>query len=662
MKIKNITIKRFRSIKEQVVDDIGNALVLIGKNNSGKSAILTAIRLLFGDYIPKDKDFYKDSDSFEIDAGFVISDDYISEFFLDKKLGFTKFPSSLNEFNSVKEGTIFADTTFNDFKTERSSVIEECYDDVSTRERFETIWMKAFKKKFSIVDEFLSIKVLCNKNDLRINYEIDGTANRDIPNLFPNVAFIDDTRYFEEEETGKAKTITSSLFSYVLKTQSIPLANAISCDKCNRTDCEITCINEIRQKNPLDLTIEDLQKLINYKTHNSAESITRSISERFQNNYQKNFTVNIKATSNIDKSFSITTKIYDPNLNAEIDLSNVGAGVRSIYILSLLQSFQAMNSKRTIFIVEEPELYLHPELQKTMADTLAQISNSCQVVFTSHSPIMLRAFSNSDIRKVRLNEEEYFSIVENTTIDDVLNEIGYSSQDVLNADFIIFVEGPDDTKVIETLLTKYYHIDLERLLIIDTNSCLNIGFYATLKFLRRTTLCENFAILRDLDTKLEDDVIETLRNQLTSNLGNDYAATATSHLFVTKYSSIEGYLFSPELLVSHNVYESVDTVYMLLHEKLNQGKAKSCNYFRKHNQGNEERIGEFELRYDEMIVNVEQNIEWVKKNIRGHFYFDATQSKRISYEDYVLELPKERFSDILEFFDSIDYFANKINH
>lgn len=662
MKIQKITVKNFRSIKEQVVDDIGNALVLIGKNNSGKSALLTAIRLLFGDYIPKEKDFYKNSDSFEIEARFVVSDDYISEFFLDKKLGFSKIPSSVSEFNSIKEETTFEDVSFNDFKTERNMAIEEHYDDVSTREHFETIWMKGFKRKFSIVEEFLNIKVVCNKNDLRVNYEIDGSVNKDIPNLFPNVAFIDDTRYFEEEETGKAKTITSSLFNYVLKTQSVPVTDAITCDKCNRTDCEITCINEIRQKNPMELTIEDLQKLINYKTHNSAESITRSISERFQNNYQKNFSVNIKAVSNIDKSFSITTKIYDPNLDAEIDLSNVGAGVRSIYILSLLQSFQAMNSKYTIFIIEEPELYLHPELQKTMADTLAQISSDCQVVFTSHSPIMLRAFSNSDIRKVKLNEEEYFSIIENTTIDDVLNEIGYSSQDVLNADYIIFVEGPDDIKIIGALLSKYYNIDLERVLIIDTNSCLNIGFYATLKFLRRTTLCDNFAILRDLDTQIEDEVIDTLRNQLTSNIGNDYAITATSHLFVTKYSSIEGYLFTPELLVSHNVFESTEMVYTLLHEKLEQGKVKCCKYFRKHNEGDEQRIDEFELRYDEMISDVEQNIDWVKKNIRGHFYFDSTQSKRISYENYVLELPKERFSDILDFFDNIDYFADKINH
>ena len=66
MRIIEISIKRFRGIKDQTITDIDNALVLIGKNNSGKSAILNAIRLFLGNYSPKEKDFYKQCDDFEI--------------------------------------------------------------------------------------------------------------------------------------------------------------------------------------------------------------------------------------------------------------------------------------------------------------------------------------------------------------------------------------------------------------------------------------------------------------------------------------------------------------------------------------------------------------------------------------------------------------------
>lgn len=44
MKIKELHIKRFRGIEDQTIKDIDSALVLIGKNNAGKSAFLTAIR------------------------------------------------------------------------------------------------------------------------------------------------------------------------------------------------------------------------------------------------------------------------------------------------------------------------------------------------------------------------------------------------------------------------------------------------------------------------------------------------------------------------------------------------------------------------------------------------------------------------------------------
>lgn len=406
----------------------------------------------------------------------------------------------------------------------------------------------------------------------------------------------------------------------------------------------------------MDLSIEELQKLINYKTKNTSAKFTSSISERFAKNYQKGFKVNIKVTSNIDKSFSILTKLFDPVLNAVVELSNVGAGVRIVYILSLLQSYQAISAKHTIFIIEEPELYLHPQLQKSMAKTLSEITENNQVIFTTYSPIMLREFSTQNIRKVKLDEERYCSIAENTTIDDVLKEIGYSSQDVLNTDFILFVEGQDDKYIVERILDKYYDIDLERLSVIDTKSCKTIGFYATLRFLEKTTMSDEFAIIRDADTKSEDMVKEILENQLNSNLDSEIASKAISKTHITKFSSIEGYLFSPELLVSHNIYASEDQVYERLRNGLSKNKDKCLKYFRKQNENAQERIELFEGEYDSKIADAKENLDWIKTNIQGHTYFGFTKSKRINYESYVEELPMVAFENLIEFFDGIPYF------
>lgn len=116
MKLKEIHIKGFRGIKDQTINNIENALVLIGKNNAGKSAFLTAIRTFFGDYTPQDKDIYKGSNDFEIDAVLECDDDYISEFFLDSKIGFTKVPSSSSEYKEIITGTSFESVKYTEFK------------------------------------------------------------------------------------------------------------------------------------------------------------------------------------------------------------------------------------------------------------------------------------------------------------------------------------------------------------------------------------------------------------------------------------------------------------------------------------------------------------------------------------------------------------------
>jgi putative ATP-dependent endonuclease of OLD family len=58
-KLKSITIENFRSIKEPVTIKfpVNQPVVLIGENNSGKTNIIRALDIMFGEYHPKYKDF-----------------------------------------------------------------------------------------------------------------------------------------------------------------------------------------------------------------------------------------------------------------------------------------------------------------------------------------------------------------------------------------------------------------------------------------------------------------------------------------------------------------------------------------------------------------------------------------------------------------------------
>ena len=50
MEIKYLSIKNFKSIRHMEISDIQNALILVGKNNTGKSSILHALRAVEGSY------------------------------------------------------------------------------------------------------------------------------------------------------------------------------------------------------------------------------------------------------------------------------------------------------------------------------------------------------------------------------------------------------------------------------------------------------------------------------------------------------------------------------------------------------------------------------------------------------------------------------------
>ena len=59
MQIKSLHIKNFKSIRELEIRDIENSLILVGKNNTGKTVVLNAIRAVTGNYIARETDFNK---------------------------------------------------------------------------------------------------------------------------------------------------------------------------------------------------------------------------------------------------------------------------------------------------------------------------------------------------------------------------------------------------------------------------------------------------------------------------------------------------------------------------------------------------------------------------------------------------------------------------
>jgi len=76
----------------------------------------------------------------------------------------------------------------------------------------------------------------------------------------------------------------------------------------------------------------------------------------------------------------------------QISSRNLGSGVEIILTMLLLKSIYSQEGSRgsILFLIDEPELHLHPKAQDKLAELLLNESKTKQIVLASHSPYLLK--------------------------------------------------------------------------------------------------------------------------------------------------------------------------------------------------------------------------------------------------------------------------------
>ncbi|KZL89404.1 AAA family ATPase [Clostridium magnum] len=670
MEIREIQIKNFRSVKEISINNITKIMGFLGKNNSGKSAILNAIRMFWGELELTEDDFHKKSDNIDLKISFEVNDKYINKLILDSKWGINKLPTTVEEYRKLKE-TLETEGIKNareyKEKIKALSQINSPKELIESNPIIHKVWLEWIKEKLQIKDKCLQIicKVQKKTNDKKGSFDksylIGENKISDIERIFPKLAFVDDDRNFTEEENGKAKTITSKIFDrYIMSNAQNNNDRGCELGKACKSYDEIACtkcVKYLEEKKVNELSLRDLELLIKERVNNSSINISDKISSYFNTNYKDGYKVFIEANASIDKAFSVITKIYDSNLNKEIELSKVGAGVRSIYILSLLQAYHELNNENDIlFIIEEPEIYLHPSLQKEMGKILRQISMRNQVVFSSHSPLIIKNCDMHEIREVKLESSE--TSVNETTLEHIIDELGYSTSDIINSEFVIISEGKDDRLRLEKIIEKFYDVDMKKILILDSNGCDKIETYATLKFLQKTYLEDDFVIIRDSDTAEKSALLENLRNSFNENIGKEYFERIKNKILILDYSSLENYFLNPEKLVCIHAVKSEDDFYEKIEKYINTSEEQIKKYIENHNKKFPEKARfKIDSIYNE--TSIKERIEDIKKYVRGHELFGIFNKLKSNIHQYIELSDNNDFKEILDHLNKVPYFQEK---
>lgn len=152
--------------------------------------------------------------------------------------------------------------------------------------------------------------------------------------------------------------------------------------------------------------------------------------------------------------------LEDDNRN-QYPLSKLGSGLKTILLvlLNLIAIPNDYEGKNMVYAFEELENNLHPALEKRLYSFIFNYvqKNNYMIFLTTHSPIAIDLFSRektANFYKTEKNTDGY-QIVPISSFDEsieVIDELGIKASDLLQANGIIWVEGPSDRIYIKNWL------------------------------------------------------------------------------------------------------------------------------------------------------------------------------------------------------------------
>ncbi|MCI8490657.1 MAG: AAA family ATPase [Lachnospiraceae bacterium] len=614
MQIKSLEIQNFKSIRNMQISDIENALILVGQNNTGKTTVLDAVRAVGGVYTIRPEDFNEEGSNIEISTSIEYTEDDLK---LLQKAGL-----------------------------------------VSSYHRFDA-WQEDFCRKLpSYQDGILHFTFVANCSG-KIRYQ--DTLNKHnsyIPEILPKIYNLDTERDLKQLEENLILLQEDALIKQ-MRSDCCLFESSKKCQRC------FSCMGLIEQKKPGDLNAFEAARLLDYKLYQlNLDSFAKKVNENFKRNGGLE-EIRYSMNRDMERMLQVTTEIYHPLQMITRPINRLGKGMRSIYMLSLLETYtKSDDSVPCIIIEEEPEIFLHPTQQKTSGEILYRLSKKNQVIFSTHSPNLLANFTTRQIRQVTLDEKGYSTIREKTDISVILNDLGYTASDLMHVNFVFIVEGKQDKSRLPLLLEKYYSEtfdedgNLFRIAILTTNSCTNIRTYANLKYMNQIYLKNQFMMIRDGDgknpKKLKRQLCKYYKERNLQDV-DTLPRVTKKNVLILKYYSFENYFLNPNIMAQLGIVESEEAFYEIFLEKWNA-------YFYRLNSGRH--LTEVIGQNFKTVEDVKLHMEAIKRYLRGHNLFDTYYGRYRKQETEVLQAyidlaPRKEFADILDAIDNFVYFESR---
>lgn len=567
-RLKSLKIKNYKHIGDSYIgfDKIENLNILVGQNNIGKSTLLQSIEMLiFGNV-----DRREISTDTKLEFGFCPTENEIQNVFSISSYSINPYCSNF------KYGKRYIDKymsfEFQPVKTVGDKRI------VLSNIKGISIETLAQNRK---IEQFIDLADIYISNHIKHLKLIKLSADR---NLVPEIQ--NSNRIVSEDGTG-----ATNLLRQYLNVANLP--------------------NEVVENDILN-ALNQIMKPENY--------------------FERIMCQEIETTDDSNSKWEILLV----NGNGKIPISSSGSGLKTV-LLVLIKLFLETREKssynfeqsleNSIFIFEELENNLHPEIQRNLFEFLYQWVQkyNSQIFLTTHSTVPINMFSGRDnvtlthIKKEddRIMTNSALSFIENK---DILMNLGVRASDILQSNAVIWVEGPSDRIYINKWIELYSNGNLKE------NIHYQILFYGG-KLLSHLTgklddsneLIQLFKanvhsiIVIDSDKTNPNKKINKTKQRIRKEFNKNQAI-----VWITQGKEIENYLSRNIFKKTYNVdkqigqYEKIDDFLNKNSRKKNMG-----NYYVTHKVSESISIVKEMLLEDTNVLDLEKQISTIVKQLKN---------------------------------------------
>jgi hypothetical protein len=549
MLIRSVAIKRFRSVDYCEIADCGAFNVLIGRNNSGKSNLLSAIHAFFActrtpnavnihPVIGRDIDFHgrQTGSPIEIVVTFTLSQTEREALAQDlladapqMQHAVDRLPASIALTAEVRVEAAPRPFSYmsrlavngvpgsgrNGRESPQAILViggEAARELVARATRTEELesGLKAVESRRVDEDDFKRYK----SATMPIRYVLDrlfpgatGPLARDLRTLF------DQAKSYEEFES-RLRAMHTAMGEELAETQREPLQSKVLTFTGRESvvpNYVLNLIDSIAQMKVLGFTErrkeigrDEAERLLALKVQRGGVEILGNLQE----------TVSSLLGVRID-AFQAAISPRGGESSAELDVDDIlveanGSGVREALRVVLDVEFQ----RPSVLLIEEPEIHLHPALETGMLRYLKRLSTRCQVFITTHSTNFL---DMADLRNVYLVSKPAGTQVQAVDFEEAADliprELGIRPSSLFMYDTLVFVEGVSDEDILrEMAATVGVNLSQPNVGFIAMGGVRNFTHFAaqaTLSFLSRRQVRVWFLV--DRDERDEEEVGELSR-------------------------------------------------------------------------------------------------------------------------------------------------------